>query len=267
MFTYKAADNIDVISANFPFPGYGIVPNNAFVLHGNEPILVDTGAGVHRAAFMEVLRTIIDVAALRWIWLTHPDPDHIGSLHELLRENPHLRVITTFLSVGILSASEPLPMDRVYLLNVGERLDLGDRSLFAFKPPAFDNAATTGFFEEKSGALFSSDCFGALLSEPAQNVEALNDQQLKESQTLWATIDTPWLHKVEPSLVLRELDMIRRMEPKMILSSHLPAAIGTHSVERILGALPGVPAAQPFVGPNQAALEQMLKQMNGGAQP
>ena len=31
------------------------------------------------------------------------------------------------------------------------------------KPPAFDNQSTTGFFGERSGAFFSSDCFGALL--------------------------------------------------------------------------------------------------------
>jgi len=46
----------------------------------------------------------------------------------------------------------------------------------------------------------------------------------------------------------------------MILSSHLPVAPG-HLTERLLGALAAAPGAQPFVGPNQAALEQMLKQM------
>lgn len=42
---------------------------------------------------------------------------------------------------------------------------VGDRTLTAFKPPVFDNPATTGFHDDKSGILFSSDCFGALLAE------------------------------------------------------------------------------------------------------
>lgn len=32
-------------------------------------------------------------------------------------------------------------------------------------------------------------------------------------------------------------------------------------MERFLGSLTASPGANPFVGPNQAALEQMLKQM------
>ena len=57
-----------------------------------------------------------------------------------------------------------------------------------------------------------------------------------------------------------ELDGIRKMAPTMILSSHLPAAPG-HMVERLLASLAAAPASQPFVGPNQAAFEQMLKTM------
>jgi hypothetical protein len=43
----------------------------------------------------------------------------------------------------------------------------------------------------------------------------------------------------------------------MILSSHLPAAPG-NMIERLLGSLEAAPTAQPVVGPDQAALEQML---------
>jgi hypothetical protein len=52
------------------------------------------------------------------------------------------------------------------------------------------------------------------------------------------------------------------MDPKLILSSHLPAAPG-RMTDRGLASLPPACAARPFVGPNQAALEQMLAQMTG----
>jgi hypothetical protein len=48
----------------------------------------------------------------------------------------------------------------------------------------------------------------------------------------------------------------------MILSSHLSAARGS-SMERLLEALAAVPDAPPFVGPDQAALEQMLAGVTG----
>jgi hypothetical protein len=50
----------------------------------------------------------------------------------------------------------------------------------------------------------------------------------------------------------------------MVLSSHLPPAQGS-STERLLGALAAVPDAPAFVGPDQAALEQMLAGMTGAS--
>ncbi|HUU94444.1 MAG TPA: MBL fold metallo-hydrolase [Phycisphaerae bacterium] len=262
--TYTAAPDIDVLTSNFPIPGYGQVPINAFVIKGSEPILVDTGAVVQNGAFMPVLQSVIDPAELKWIWLTHTDFDHMGSLQQLLAENPRIKVITTFLGVGIMGLSNPLPMDRVFLVNPGETVAVGDRTLIAVRPPVFDNPSTTGFYDATSGAFFSSDCFGALLSSDVpQNAAELSDRDLRDGQVFWATVDSPWLHKVDRMALAGELDGIRKMAPNMVLSSHLPAAPG-HMIERMLSSLVAAPGAQPFVGPNQAALEQMLSGMTGG---
>lgn len=260
--SYRAAPDIEVLTSDFPIPGFGLVPINSFVLKGREPLLVDTGAVVHSSDFMAALRSVIDPADLKWLWITHTDFDHMGSLQQLLAENPKLRVITTFLGVGIMSLAAPLPMDRVYLVNPGETITVGDRTLSAVRPPAFDNPSTTGFYDSKSGAFFSSDCFGALLSTVPQNAADLSDADLRDGQVFWATLDAPWLHKVDRTVFAGELEGIRRMAPKLVLSSHLPAAPG-HMTDRLLASLATACTAQPFVGPNQAALEQMLKAMTG----
>ena len=261
--TYRAAPDIDVLTSSIPIPGLGFVPVNAFVLHGAEPILVDTGTVMERDEFMTVLRTVIDPVDLKWIWLTHTDFDHIGSLPQLLAENAQLRIITTFLGVGIMSLSAPLPMHRVQLVNPGQKITIGDRTLTAVKPPVFDNPSTTGFYEHKSEALFSSDCFGALLPAVPANAADLTDTDLRQGQVSWAVIDSPWLHKVDKTMFASELDSIRQIEPSMVLSSHLPAASG-NMMERLLASLEAAPGATPFVGPDQAALEQMLAQMASG---
>ena len=260
--TYKAATDIDVLTSSFPVPGFGLIPINAFVLHATEPVLVDTGTVVESDEFMDALASVIDPSDLRWIWLTHTDFDHIGSLHRLLAENPRLRVITTFLGVGIMGLSAPLPMDRVHLVNPGQTITVGDRTLTAVKPPAFDNPVTTGLYDDRSGALFSADCFGALLADVPQRAEDLSDDELHEGQVFWATVDSPWLHKVDRGLFAQELDGLRALDPALVLSSHLPAAQGA-SLDRLLVSLESVPAAPSFVGPDQAALEQMLAQMTG----
>ena len=259
----RAAPDIDVITDSVTLPVLGgTVVVNAFVLHGREPILVDTGIVTRSAEFVAALRTTIDPAALRWIWLTHTDFDHIGALSALLAENPALRVVTTFLGMGVMGLGAPLPMDRVTLVNPGESLAVDGRRLTAFRPPVFDNPVTTGFHDDRSGALFSSDCFGALLPEVPDRASDLPADTLHRGQVRWATIDSPWVHNVDRAALARELDAVRRMAPRMILSSHLPPADGA-IVGRMLASLEAAPAAEPFVGPGQVAFEQMLAQMAG----
>ena len=255
--TYRAAPDIDVLTTVHEIPGLGFIPINAFLLHGSSPILVETGAVVDREQFMTALRSLIDPADLRWIWLTHTDPDHTGALHQLIDENDEIKVITTFLGVGAMSLSDPLPMDRVYLVNPGQTITIGERVLTAIKPPTFDNPCTTGFFDQSSGVLFSSDCFGALLSDVPEDAAELSEEELRQGQVLWTTIDTPWIHAVDTGVLGKQLDDIRSLDPKLILSNHLPAA-GGFMTQRLVASIASASAAEAFVGPDQAALVQMM---------
>jgi flavorubredoxin len=261
--TYKAAPDIEVLTSSFPVPGFGLVPINAFVLKGSEPILVDTGAVIQSREFMAALRSVIDPAELRWIWLSHTDFDHIGMLSQLLEENPRLQLLTSFLAVGIMNLFSPLPLNRIHLLNPGQTITVGNRRLTAFKPPVFDNPATMGFWEQSSGLLFSADCFGALLSEIPESAADIPDKLLHDGQTFWGSVDSPWLHHVDTIAFARELDGIRRLSPRLILSGHLPAAPGAMA-DRMLAALAAVPATRPFVGPDHEQFQQMLAKLSSG---
>ena len=163
MHTYRIGRDVTVLNDQVEVPGLGFLPVNAFVLHAAQPVVIDTGLGLPDRDFVGTLGAVLDPADVRWIWLTHPDRDHTGGLFDLLDAAPRARLITTFLGVGIMSTERPLPLDRVYLLNPGQSLDVGDRALHAFRPPLFDNPATVGFYDDRSRTCFSSDCFGAPL--------------------------------------------------------------------------------------------------------
>ena len=261
--TRHVTNDIDILPSYFTVPGFGSIPVNAFVIRASEPVLVDTGLIMDREAFMAELQKVIDPAEIRWLWLTHPDQDHLGSFEHLLEAAPQARIITTFLGLGIYSLFGEMPMDRVYLLNPGESIDVGDRTLTAVKPPTFDNPATTGFYDSKSRAFFSSDSFGAVVQGPADEAGDMAPEALRQGQVLWTTVDSPWLHKVSETKFAAELNTIRQMEPEVILSSHLPPARSMN--DTMLQALVDASQAEPFVGPNQAALEAMLAQMTGSA--
>jgi flavorubredoxin len=258
---YKAAADIDVVPSYFPIPGLGIVPVNAFVLKAAQPVLVDTGLVPLSDEFMETLSSVIDPGDLRWLWLTHTDQDHIGSLWRVLETSPKLRIITTYLGVGKMSLFAPLPMDRVYLLNPGQSINIGDRILTAIKPPSYDALETTGFYDPKAETFFSADCFGALMSEPVGNAAEMGAEKLREAMVFWATVDAPWLHIVERTLFTKNINRIRELSAKLVLSAHLPMA--QDMTNTLLENLATVPEAEPFVGPDQQAFEAMLAEMTG----
>jgi hypothetical protein len=76
----------------------------------------------------------------------------------------------------------------------------------------------------------------------------------------WVMADSPWLCKVDGANFSKDLDAVRRLSPSHVLSSHLPAATGG-SLGHMLDSLEAARATTPFVGPDQAALEEMMASM------
>jgi glyoxylase-like metal-dependent hydrolase (beta-lactamase superfamily II) len=260
MQIHRLNPHVTVLNDHQAVPTIGFLPVNAFVLHSAEPVVVDTGLSLPDRNFLEDLGSVIDPEDVRWIWLTHPDRDHTGGLFDLLEAAPQARIVTTFLSVGIMSTASPLPMDRLRLINPGETLDVGDRTLTAFRPPLFDSPATVGFFDPVSRTCVASDCFGAPL--PTEDLATGSDvrdvpaDDLRSGQLLWATVDSPWIHVADHDAYMETVEPIRAMDPQTILSSHLPAAIDQTAA--CLDMLAMAPRADPWVGPDQQALEEML---------
>jgi Metallo-beta-lactamase superfamily len=260
MNTYRAHEDVSVLNDHVEIPGLGFLPINAFVIHAAEPVVVNTGVGLPDRDFVASLSELIDPADVGWIWLTHPDRDHTGGLFALLEAAPQARLVTTFIGVGIMSTERPLPMDRVYLLNPGQSLDVGDRRLTGFRPPLFDNLATVGILDTCNGVCLSSDCFGAPLPSAdlaqAENVAVTSSDDLRAAQLLWASVDSPWVHNVDVTKLTDSLKPLRAFDPSWIFSSHLPPAAGDSAT--LFGTVLDAPNANAFVGPDQAALEAML---------
>ena len=260
METHKIGTDVTVLSDSAEVPGIGFLPVNTFVIHAEQPVVVDTGLSTPDKDFVSELSRVVDPADVRWIWITHPDRDHTGGLWSLLEAAPNARIVTTFLGVGIMSCEWGVPMDRVYLLNPGQSLDVGDRTLTGYRPPLFDNPATVGFLDNKSGAFLSSDCFGGPMSSAematAPDVKAVADEERRTAQLLWAAIDSPWVRNVDDRKFAATVDTFRGLDPSAILSTHLPPAIGMN--DAMFAMLDEAPYVPEFVGPDQQALEALL---------
>jgi flavorubredoxin len=112
MHIHRIGD-VTVLNDHAEVPGLGFLPVNAFVLHAEQPVVIDTGLSTADKDFVSVLAEVIDPADVRWLWITHPDRDHTGGLWPLLEAAPTARLVTTFLGMGIMSLEWTVALNRV----------------------------------------------------------------------------------------------------------------------------------------------------------
>lgn len=257
---YQAAPDVHVLPTNMTLPGIGVLPINAYVLHAEEPVLIDTGLGRDGDEFMDALSSVIEPADLRWVWLTHDDADHTGNIRRVFEVAPQARLVTHAFSALRMSSWWPVPLDGVHAIRAGDRLPVGDRTLRAVPPPLYDNPMSIGLLDEATGSLFSVDSFGAILPEATEDASEVPADALSGGMREWAASDSPWAHLLDRQRFGDVLEGVRRLQPTRILSSHLPAARGT-SLEQFLDVLESVPDAEPSVAPNHEEFSHMLAAM------
>lgn len=257
---YAATNEVHVLPSHLSLPGMGVLPINAYVLHAEEPVLVDTGIGLDGETFIDALRSVIDPATIRWVWLTHDDADHTGAIERVFELAPDARLVCHGLAALRMSSWWGVPMERVHAIRFGDRLPVGDRTLLAVAPPLYDNPMSTGFIDEATGVLFSVDSFGAIIPEPTTDAAEVPAEALAGGMAGWAALDSPWTELVDGERFGRVIDRVRQLQPTSILSSHLPAARGT-SLESFLSVLASVPDVEHAPAPSVEEFQQMLAAM------
>ena len=143
-----------------PGPDGLLLPVNSMVIRGREPVIVDTGAPVHREQWLEKVFAVVEPEDVRWIFLSHDDGDHTGALFDVLERCPRATLVTNFFAVERLQLEKPaLPLARMRWVEPGGSFDAGDRVLRLFRPPVFDGPTSRGLFDPKSGAMWIVDSF------------------------------------------------------------------------------------------------------------
>lgn len=262
---YLGAPDVHVFPANLALPGVGVLPINAYLLMAEEPVLIDTGIGVDTDDFVNAVSSVVPFEDLRWVWLTHDDADHTGSIQRVMELAPNAKLVTHAMSALRMATWWPVPLDRVHAVRFGDEVHVGDRTLTAVAPPLFDNPMSTGLLDGSTGAFFSVDSFGAILPEATQDAGEVPPEVLAGGMVGWATSDSPWAHVLDRAQFGEVLDRVRQIRPSRIFSSHLPAADGT-SMDEFLKVLETVPDAEPFVPPNAEEFSHLIEAMAAAQQ-
>jgi glyoxylase-like metal-dependent hydrolase (beta-lactamase superfamily II) len=183
--TYPAADGITGVDTRMA--GKTSI-TSAYLLHGDEPALVETGPTTSAEAVTVGLDAIgLSADDLAHIVVTHIHLDHAGGVGTLARQfpqatvwvhergAPHLadpaRLVASATRVygeerlaRLFGPVEPVPSDRLRAVSDGDHITLGDRQLDVMYTPGHASHHVA-LVDSRSGAVFTGDALGIHLPD------------------------------------------------------------------------------------------------------
>jgi flavorubredoxin len=241
-----------------------VVHLNAMVITGAEPIVVDTGAPIHREHYLEDLFSIVDPADVRWVFISHDDSDHHGNLHAVMDACPQATLVANWFLCERLKAERlDVPPTRWRWLSDGEALDVGDRTLHAIRPPLYDSPTTRGLFDPTTGVYWASDCYATPVPAGAPTVADLDPGFWAEGFAMFQTWNSPWVSMVDDAAFARSAQRIEALGVTTIAGAHSPTIPSSH-VAPAFEMLRAVPRTSPPAMPDQHLLDELIVALTGG---
>jgi flavorubredoxin len=233
------------------------LPVNSMVILGKEPIVVDTGAPIHTESWFRQVFSLVDPEDIRWIYLSHDDGDHTGSLHRLLELAPNATLVVNFFITERLALEQALPLARMIWLGPDDHLDAGDRRLHLIVPPVFDGPTTRALYDESTSVLWAVDSFAALAPGAVFDVADVPRDLYDETFAQLNSLISPWHQWLDAVKYARHVDRVEGLRPHAVASAHGPVLKGTAITDAFarVRAMAGQPIVQP---PGQALLDELV---------
>ena len=242
---------------NFAPAGDGLyLPVNSMLIRGRQPVIVDTGAPLHRARWLEQVFSIVEPEDVRWIFLSHDDGDHTGALLDVLERCRNATLVTNFFSVERLAwKSRRCRCSACAGSSRADSFDAGDRVLHLFRPPIFDGPTTRGLFDPTSGAMWIVDTF-ACLTPGALDAADLAPQQLEQMSAMNSAV-SPWHAWLDRGSYARHVDAVEALGARTVASAHGPVLRG-EPLDDAFDRLRGLAGAPIIPTPGQELLDSLI---------
>ena len=233
---------------------------NSLVILGKEPIIVDTGTRSNRSQWLKDVFSLVEPKDVKWVFLSHDDPDHTGNLNQVMEMCPNATLVTNMFSVERMSTDRSLSLNRMRWINDGESFDAGDRTFGAVRPPLYDNPNTRGLFDSKTGVYWSSDAFGTAVESPVDSVAELDIEFFRAGSIELSSYIAPWHAITDQAKFSATVNRVASLPITQIVSGHGPVIRGEF-IEESFRLMHSMPTAEPVSLPGQAELEEMVAGM------
>lgn len=190
---------------------------NAYLVQGSEKtVLIDTVKNQFHEEFLANIEELTPLEKIDFIIINHVEPDHSGSLENLLAKAPQARVICSKVASGFLK--EILNKDLDFLtVGTGDSLDLGGLTLKFTNAPFLHWPETMFTYLEEEKVLFPCDFFGSHYGRETVTFSISPEDMENNQKFYFDTIMKPF-----SKFALEALQKIENLPVEVICPSHGP---------------------------------------------
>lgn len=170
---------------------------NAYLIKDEKTVLVDTVWGVHAEEFIANVKRVVDPATIDYVVVNHAEPDHSGSLPELMRLCPKATVVVSRGGAQSVPGHYHQPEWTLKTVKTGDRLSIGSRELVFIEAPLLHWPDTMFTYVTGANVLMSNDAFGQHYATAFRFNDEVNADELREEALkYYANILTPFSDRV-----------------------------------------------------------------------
>ncbi len=140
---------------------------NSYLVKGNEKVaLIEACHKTYFKQYLENIKEVIDPAKIDYVVLNHNEPDHTGSLAELMDYLPNATILISQAGSIYLKNITNRKDLKVQVVKNGETIDLGGKTMEFITAPFLHWPDSMFTWVKEDGTLFSCDFLGAHYCEP-----------------------------------------------------------------------------------------------------
>jgi len=196
------------------------VSYNSYLVIGEKKVLIDTVKDEYAEEFIENINSVVDVKELDYVILNHLEPDHSGSLPEIVKVAPNVKIVGTNRAIDMVKSFFHLDRETISVRD-GSSLDIGGKTLRFIEAPWLHWPETMFTYLVEDKILFPCDAFGSFGALGNRIFDDEVDLELffSKSKRYFATIVLKY-----SKFVLRAIEKVKGLgiDIEIIAPSHGP---------------------------------------------
>lgn len=192
---------------------------NAYVVKATDKTaLIDTAKKTHTDEFLARLAEVTPIEKIDYLIVNHNEPDHSGSIVDVLDKNPDVKLICSAPALPFLKNIINRDADMTGVKD-GHEIELGGKTFRFFGMPYMHWPDTLMEFLVEDGVLFSNDGFAAHVSFEGEKIWADEHPDIFDTEfyNYWEAIMRPFA-----GYARRNLKKLDDLDIKVIATSHGP---------------------------------------------